>query len=399
MLLFRLWNYLRGYVIIEVEGYFLEKFVNICTRRQLLLTDIKRRKNSRMTLTMSIKGFKMIRPIAKKTGCRVRILRKKGLPFLVYRYRGRKTFFLGAVVFVVLFYIMTSFVWTVEVIGNKKIETDIIFEKLASLGIKPGVLKYQVDPEGIATRIVMEVDGLSYVSVLIKGTKLKVEVSEGVGIPPMVPLDQPCDIIAKRDGVVSTVIAKTGNPVIKEGDTVKEGQLLVSGSIPIKNMEENPRQVHSIAKVLARTWYEGTHPVELTSVERVKTGQKKSNVSLVLFSKEFRLFAKEIDYEDYDKEETEKFLSLGKDLIFPFCIIVKTYYENDIIEGEVNLEEAKENAANLAYKKVLEDIPEGAEIIQRSMRFIEDENGSIIAEVILECLEDIALPRRMEGDI
>jgi len=34
MLIFRLWNYIRGYVIIFVEGYFLEKFVNICTRRQ-----------------------------------------------------------------------------------------------------------------------------------------------------------------------------------------------------------------------------------------------------------------------------------------------------------------------------------------------------------------------------
>ena len=61
----------------------------------------------------------MIRPIAKKTGCRVRILRKKGLPFW-FTGIGKKNIFLGAVVFVVLFYIMTSFVWTVEVIGNKK---------------------------------------------------------------------------------------------------------------------------------------------------------------------------------------------------------------------------------------------------------------------------------------
>ena len=67
MLLFRLWNYIRGYVIIVVEGYFLEKFVNICTRRQILLFDISRQKNSKMTLKVSIKGFRMLRPIAKKT--------------------------------------------------------------------------------------------------------------------------------------------------------------------------------------------------------------------------------------------------------------------------------------------------------------------------------------------
>lgn len=128
MLLFRLWNYIRGYVIIVVEGYFLEKFVNICTRRQILLLDIKRQKNSKMTLKVSIKGFRMLKPIAKKTGCRVKILKKHGLPFLINRYKSRKTFLLGAALFIVLFYIMTSFVWTIEVTGNKKLNHRLLLK-------------------------------------------------------------------------------------------------------------------------------------------------------------------------------------------------------------------------------------------------------------------------------
>jgi len=93
-LIFRLWNYIRGYVIIFVEGYFLEKFVNICTRRQILLWDIQRDRNSKMTLKVSIRGFKMLKPVAKKTGCRVKILEKRGLPFLLNRYRTGKLFYL-----------------------------------------------------------------------------------------------------------------------------------------------------------------------------------------------------------------------------------------------------------------------------------------------------------------
>jgi len=58
MLIFRLWNYIRGYVIIFVEGYFLEKFVNICTRRQILLWDIQRDRNSKMTLKVSIRALR-----------------------------------------------------------------------------------------------------------------------------------------------------------------------------------------------------------------------------------------------------------------------------------------------------------------------------------------------------
>ena len=396
MLLFRLWNYIRGYVIIVVEGYFLEKFVNICTRRQILLLDIKRQKNSKMTLKVSIKGFRMLKPIAKKTGCRVKILKKHGLPFLINRYKSRKTFLLGAALFIVLFYIMTSFVWTIEVTGNKKIESQIIIERLTFMGVRPGVLKYSVNPEKISDRIIMDVDGLSYVNVMVRGTKIKVEVAEGVDVPPMVPLSEPCDIVAKKDGVIKSIIVKAGQVAVEEGDTVKKGQLLVSGNIPIKNMEDSPRKVHAIGRVMARTWYETTQPVELRVVEKIRTGQKKDNISLVLFSKKIDLFSEKVDYSDYDRVETEKFLSIGENLVLPFGAVIETYYENDITEAEVSLEEAKENAASVAYRKALEDVPEGAQIIDRRIEFVEGENGDIIADVIIECLEDIGVKKEIE---
>jgi len=85
MLILRLWNYIRGYVIIIVKGYFLEKFINICTRRQILLWDIKMRGSGVMTLKISISGFKMLQPIARKTNCSVRIMHKRGLPIIFSR--------------------------------------------------------------------------------------------------------------------------------------------------------------------------------------------------------------------------------------------------------------------------------------------------------------------------
>jgi similar to stage IV sporulation protein len=129
MILLKLWNYFRGYVIIAVEGYFLEKFINICTHRQVFLWDIKKRKDRTMTLKVSINGFKLLRPISYKTKCRVKILKRCGLPFLKKRYGKRKAFMLGALVFIALFYCLTSFIWSVEITGNKDIEKLIDFEE------------------------------------------------------------------------------------------------------------------------------------------------------------------------------------------------------------------------------------------------------------------------------
>ncbi|HOM01438.1 MAG TPA: sporulation protein YqfD [Acetivibrio sp.] len=398
MLLFRLWNYIRGYVIIFVEGYFLEKFVNICTRRQILLWDIKRRQSSKMTLKVSIRGFKMLKPVAKKTGCRIRILKKRGLPFFLNRYRRRKTFLLGAAVFIVLFYIMTSFVWSVEVTGNKNIETDLILKSLAAHGVKPGVLKYKINPEEVAGNIILDVDGLSYVNVLVRGTKIKVEVAEGVKRPQIVPLNEPCDIVAKKDGVIKSIVVKIGQAQVKEGDTVRKGQLLISGSIPIKGAENNPKRVHAMGEVLARTWYEGRQPVELEVVEKVRTGRTKDNLTLVLFSKEIALFHKEVDFNDFEKVKIEKNLSIGKEFVLPFGLVIERYYENDSVKADISLEDAKENAASIAYKKAAKNIPEGAKIVDRRVDFIENENGEIVADVIIECLEDIGVAKENGGE-
>ncbi|HPU41831.1 MAG TPA: sporulation protein YqfD [Acetivibrio clariflavus] len=352
-MLLRLWNYVKGYVIIFVEGYFLEKFVNICTRRQIFLWDIKKRKNGSMSMKVSIKGFKMLRPIAKKTGCRVRIIGKRGVPFVLYRYKRRKTFVAGAVLFVLLFYFMTSFVWSIEVTGNEKLDTEFIMNKVYQLGVKPGVLKYRINPHDIANSLRLDIKELSWVSVVIKGTKVKIEVAEGVEKPKLVDKNTPCDIVAAKDGVIKSIIVKSGLEAVKVGETVKKGQVLISGTVPVKNQEDNPRILHAIGDVIARTWYDAREPVETKIFEKNRTGRKKDYLSVVIFSKKIDLFHAGLPYEEYEKANIEKNLTIGEDLVLPFGIVIERYYENNIIEKEISLEEAKKLLQTMPTKKYI----------------------------------------------
>ncbi len=397
-MLLRLWNYIKGYVIIFVEGYFLEKFVNICTRRQVFLWDVKKRKNSAMSMKVSIKGFRMLRPIAKKTGCRVRIMEKRGFPFVLYRYKRRKTFFAGAILFVFLFYFMSSFVWSIEVDGNEKLATETIMDRVYQLGVKPGVLKYRINPHDVASNLMFDINELSWVSVVIKGTKVKIEVSEGVEKPKLVKKDSPCDIVAFRDGVVKSIFVKSGLEAVKVGETVKKDQVLISGTVPVKNQENNPRILHAIGDVIARTWYDASVPVETKVFEKIRTGRKKDNISLVLFSKKFDLFHRISPFGEYDQVNIEKSLSIGEDLVLPFGMVIGRYYENNIIEKEITLDEAKKTAAGNAYKKASGNVPKDAHIVEINENFVEKDDGQIIAEVIIECLENIGYEREIGGN-
>ena len=71
---------LLGYVKIEVEGYYIERFINLCTNRKIFVWNLKRESGVKLFLNIGIKDFKKISDIVKRTKCKVRIKEKKGFP-------------------------------------------------------------------------------------------------------------------------------------------------------------------------------------------------------------------------------------------------------------------------------------------------------------------------------
>ena len=392
----RLWNYLRGYVIILVEGYFIEKFFNICTHRQILLWDIKRQRDSIVTMRVSIKGFKLLRPVARKTGCRVRILRKRGLPFLSNRYRKRKTFLAGAFLFILLMYVMTSFLWSVEITGNKDLSAETIERALAENGIRPGVLKFGINTGKAVTGMMTGVDELAWISIEIKGTKAKVQVRERVPTPQMVPKDEPCDIIALKDGMIKQIIVTDGVEKVAEGDTVQKGQVLISGSIPVKN--GGIRLVHAMGSVKARIWYEAVSPVSTEETVKVRTGRVAKNYSVVLFNKKLDLFHRDAGFAEYDGIEARHRLKVGEDLVFPFELVIYTEYENRLEKTVIGEEEARKAAQEKAWKKISEEMPPETPIVESDTDFVKDERLGTVARVTVECIEEIGALKAIGGN-
>ena len=66
---------LFGYVRIEVEGYYVERFINICTNRKILIWNLKREKGVKLYLNIGIKDFKKLGEIVKKSNCKIKILK------------------------------------------------------------------------------------------------------------------------------------------------------------------------------------------------------------------------------------------------------------------------------------------------------------------------------------
>lgn len=109
-------NYIIGYIRISIEGYYIERFINICRNNKITIWNLKRDKNIKLYMNIGIKDFKKIIKIAKQTKCKVKIERKRGLPFLFNKYKKRKIFFFSLATIIILLTIASNFIWNIEII-------------------------------------------------------------------------------------------------------------------------------------------------------------------------------------------------------------------------------------------------------------------------------------------
>ena len=136
-------KYVKGYVNIFVEGMFLERFINICRSKNIILWNIERKRSTIMYANISIEDFKKIKRIASKTKCKVKIVSKKGLPFIFYRYKKRKIFVLCLLLVFMSLLAFSQFLWNVDINIRdsnepEKYDKEEIMRNLEEAGLKIG---------------------------------------------------------------------------------------------------------------------------------------------------------------------------------------------------------------------------------------------------------------------
>lgn len=378
MFFYILWNYLIGYVVIRVEGLSLEKFINLTVSKGIHLWGIRRQNYTTLTARISIQGFRQLHGISHKIRCRIRIVDKRGLPFILFRYRHRKMLAAGMIVCLCIIYGLSSFVWTVDVEGTEEIDPQRVLSELETLGIQPGVFKPHIDDMLIENQLIVRIPELSWASLEIRGSRAILRVKESVLPPDMVDKDTPCNIVAAKDGIIDKIIVLDGQEVAEPGQTVKKGQLLISGIIDHSDTI-GVRYVHSMGQVIARTWYEEAVELSLKEPYRQKTG-RKAEIKYIGWSRLKIPYQKdEIPFTDFDLETQQEGV-----------FITEIYHETEEIQWNKNIGKMRAKLEEMANKEVKKSLPPGAKIIDKKVKYDMIENERAIAVISVEALEDIA---------
>lgn len=74
-----------------------------------------------------------------RTGCRVHILRKRGLPFLAARLRPRTALWGGAVFAAALCWLLGTHVWAIQTEIAPAIDKTAVMQQLSEMGVRIGM--------------------------------------------------------------------------------------------------------------------------------------------------------------------------------------------------------------------------------------------------------------------
>lgn len=389
-LLFRL---LFGYVRIEVEGYYVERFINICTNRKILVWNLKREKGVKLYLNIGIKDFKKLSKIARQTNCKVKILKKKGIPFLLNRYKKRKLFAIFLILMLIAICISSKYIWNIEIKVEDNQEIENIEEDLQDLGLTKGILKSKIDTDQIINQIRLKRNDIAWIGIDMEGTNIIVSIVKSDTSPEIIKNSDYCNIIAKKPGIITKITAQNGTAVVKPGDTVQKGDVLIAGYMEGKYTDL--RYVHSLGEVDAKVWYEETEEVKYNDEILEETGNIENKYEIGFNNWNLKLYKNISKFNLYESNTTKKNLKILKDYYLPITITKITNKEQINKPKTYTLEEAVNKATQELSQKIEQQIEAKENIQGKNVKTLETEK-SVVVTVTYEVLESIGENQKIE---
>ncbi len=388
----RFFDYIRGLYKVSVDESAARKVLSLMVSAKIPFGSVSLTDDSKAVFSVRKKDVEAVKKTAERACVEITAV-QTGFPALITRYKKRLGLAVGAALALVAVVFASRFVWDIKISGNADVGADQIEAALDAYGFRLGAYIPALDVNEISKKIVIENDKITWMSINIRGTVAHVEVRE-TAFPETESVSEPSNLIASADGQIVLVEAYGGKSEVKIGQTVKKGDLLVSGVIDSSAL--GYRLVRSRGSVYASVTKTFSSSVKTDTTVKVFTGAEKSYKTVKFFSKKAELFKNiDISYEKYDTiEETERLTVFGVEL--PLFITTTRYVE--YIEEPLTLtdDEALDKARRLIAEQTATEL-ENDEILAR-YEDVKFDNGYCTLSVLIECVTDIATEQKIQTE-
>lgn len=386
MIINKIESYISGYLRINIEGYYIERFINICRKENIPVWSIKKEQDIRLTFSIKIKDFKKVCKIAKNTKCKLKIKKKRGFPFLLNRYRKRKIFAIFLILVIILIGMSSNYVWNIEIVEENGNNLENIMQNLNQSGLVVGKRKSEINTKEVINKVRLERNDIAWMGIELKGTNAIVKIVKSKEKPEIINENEYCSIVADKAGIITKISAQDGTANVKVGDTINEGKTLINGWVEGKYT--GIRYVHAKGEIQAKVWHTKHKFIEYNTTEKRETGNQEEKYAIKFNNFKINLGKRVSKFEIYDTIETENKFKIFSDFYLPISIVKTTNKEIENVQKKYNKEEAKILGIKELEQELNNEIENKDNIVNKNINTYENKNG-LDVYVTYEVLENI----------
>ncbi|NLK40197.1 MAG: sporulation protein YqfD [Clostridiales bacterium] len=385
-------NSIFGYCKITSDAKNAESFLNLFMKNKIVNWKFQK-KSGRTTFFILERDLTHLTRICAAAGIVFNIEGRYGLFPYLRKYKKRIGIPIGIVLFFGILWVSGLFIWEVNVSGNERIKEESIIARLEELGCGIGSFIPSLNLKEIYNKLLVESDEISWISINLRGTVANVEIREILRPETKKPEGDGANLIAEMDGQIELFEIYAGEPAVKIGDTVRAGDLLVSGVIEGRNM--GARYVYARGRVYARVTKEIVIEVPLESERKIYTGKEITDTTVKIFGKTINISSNSGNPPDfYDRIDKKEQLSFFGVVSVPIYISTTVYREYENRPYTLSETEAVREAYNRLKTETTAALGDG-ELLKKTVtaNFTED---AYIITCTLYCIQNIAVTSEFE---
>lgn len=336
-----------------------------------------------MEMDVRANDLNELRKVLYGAGLHMRIVRRYGIVRVRAGARRKASLIMAACCAVLVLWGLAQTVFVVNVVGARDTVQEMQMRGvLDEFGVKAGMFVANIDKEGIAGEVMARFPGLTFAMVRRQGLSVELYVVQATHAPEVYDPAQPVDVVATYSGLVTKIVVLSGEALVKPGDTVVEGQVLIAGTA---------QSAHARGAVTARIWCVGEGQADLRQEDVTPTGRVKADTYVRIGSWRFPQEEAPIDFEHYQTKETTTQVLDG--MFYPVEWVRCEFGEVGIESSARKISAVKDESGARGMTNALQELPNGACVVDKRVEYSMIKDGKLCATVTLESIMQIGQER------
>ena len=377
-------------VKIKVSGRNVYRFIDRLIKDKVYIYDLKIINIKNVIIKINYDDYLIIKD--KKSIYDIDLLDVYGKLKIKKYFKEHYVFIIFLIIGYVVLVFLSNFIFDIEVVHANFEIRELVYRELRKNGIEKYIFRksYQ-ELENIEKNILdNNKTKIEWIEINRSGTKYIVRVEERK-IDKGEERFEYQDIVSSKSGIITKVLAESGEIIKNTNDYIKGGEVVISGNITLP--DGSSVLSRASGKVYAEVWYLVDVSYPYIYREEILTGRAKEVFLIKFLNKRISLF----DFSKFNTFKKSDRILFG-DIFKFFSFIKEKQYEMIVIDEFYTKEEVVVKAVERAVTRVKDTLREDEQIIKYRILSTYYDESKVNLKIFFSVNEEVSEVRKIDNN-